>query len=366
MNYLNFTPIGYILFFFTVGLFLIGLNVSSTPVLLIASFISGMFIINFLELLIQPFFLVINVKLPRLIMEGSYDYVNIYVENRSKIPKGQIYIYLEEKLPIGGIRGKEKKEVAIYYNFKKRGIFRLDKLNVRFTGYLGLLYFHKRYKLSSLSYVYPLFYPLPQDIFLIDTEGNKSSTSVPSLHGEEFHSLRDYQPQDPLKIVAWKPSAKKGKLLSKNFEKFKKSSLKILIDNVIEDIDSIMEEEFDQLLRFIHSLIISSFSLNVSILIDELIEKKRFSPKTIEELREYLASIEISKIKDKSYIYVYEDYDIIFTLDYGYWVKRMGNNNKIILIDFHEKVLRNSKIFIYTRKDDPQEFLNKFLVTIQG
>lgn len=365
MNYINFTPLGYLLLFFNIGLFLIGLNVSSTPIILIASFISGMFILNFIELLLQPFSLTVDVMFPSLVMERTYDYVNLSLENKSKIPKGQIYIGIEEKIPIGGIKGKEKKEVSIYFNFKKRGIFKLEYLGVRFTGYLGLLYLHKRYKVSSFSYIYPLFYPLSQDLFLVDAEGNKVSPSIPSLHGEEFHSLRDYQPQDPLKIIAWKASAKKGRLLSKNFEKFKKNSLKMLIDNTVDNMDSIIDEEFDQLLRFVHSLVIPSFSLNISIMIDELLEKKRFLPKSLEELREYLASIDVRKIENKNSLFINEDYDVIFTLDYSYWIER-ARNKKIVLVEFHKKELRDSNIFVYTQKDDPQEFLNRFLVTIQS
>lgn len=303
--------------------------------------------------------------MPNLVMEETYDFINVYIENRSIIPKGQFYICLQERIPVGGMKGKEKKEIAIYFNFKKRGIFKLDKLGLRFTGYLGLLYLHKNYKISSFSYVYPLFYPLPQDLYLSDEEGNKTSYSFPSVQGEEFHSLRDYQPQDPLKIIAWKPSAKKGKLLSKSFERLKRGSIKILIDNIESNIDSTSIKEFDQLLRFVHSLLIPSFSLNIPVIISDLSGKEDSTPKDLETLRKYLAEIELLEDKDKKKVMLSKDYDVIFSIDYNYWKERI-KSNRLVSVEFHKRDHESSKFFIYTPKEDPQEFLSRFLISIQG
>ncbi|MGC8930525.1 MAG: DUF58 domain-containing protein [Dictyoglomus sp.] len=363
MTYFSLTSIGYLLIFFDIVLYLIGFNVSSTPVLLVSTFIMGLYIINFFEIILQPLNLRVKVQMPLLVKENEYEFINIYFENNSKIPKGQVFINLQGKTPLGGLRGKEKKEISIYFHFKKRGIFYLKTLNLRFTGTLGLLYLSKNYKVDGVTYIYPSFYPLSQDIYLTDGEGNKTSSSFLSVIGEEFHSLRDYQPQDPLKIVAWKASAKKGKLLSKNFEKLKKGSLMILIDNSVDKKDSIAEEEFDQLLRFVHSLLIPSFSLNIPLSIRDLRGEEEFNPKTSDELKKYLAEIQL--IERRNISFKNYDYDIIFTLNYRFWDEKV-KINKIIGVEYHKKEIVLNKGFIFSLGDDPQEFLSRFLVLNQS
>lgn len=362
MSYINFTPLGYLLIFFDIVLYLIGLNVSSTPILLFSTFVMGLYLINLLEIIFQPLNLRVKVQMPLLVRENEYDFIGIYLENDSKIPKGQILINLQNKTPIGGLRGKEKKEIALYFHFKKRGVFSLKNLNLRFTGSLGLLYLSKNYRVNGVSYVYPLFYPLPQEIYLVDGEGNKTSFSFPSVVGEEFHSLRDYQPQDPLKIVAWKASAKKGKLLSKNFEKLKKGSLRVLIDNMVEKKDSISEDEFDQLLRFVHSLLIPAFSLNIPISIKNLKEEE-FIPNSLDDLRRYLAEIQL--IERKDFVIEDYDYDLIFSLNYNFWYERT-KLNKVISVEYHKREGKRIRGFVFDPEFDPQEFLSLFLVSNQG
>ena len=42
--------------------------------------------------------------------------------------------------------------------------------------------------------------------------------SRPHFSGEDLHLLRDYQPGDPMRTIAWKPSARHGQLMSRTWE----------------------------------------------------------------------------------------------------------------------------------------------------
>ena len=53
--------------------------------------------------------------------------------------------------------------------------------------------------------------PLP-DVALAGTR------SRPHFTGEDLHLLRDYQPGDPMRTIAWKPSARHGQLMSRTWE----------------------------------------------------------------------------------------------------------------------------------------------------
>ena len=361
MNIFFFTPLGFLLFVGDFTVVLIGINVSSAPILLMASFILGLFFLNLLEVLIQPISLIFSVKTPFLVMEGEEDHINIRAENKSRLPKGQIYIILnKEKIPLMGLKGKENKEISIPYRFEKRGVFSINKLKVRYSGVLGLFFWDKNYKIDAKTYVYPLYYPIPKEMYLVGDGSGRSSYVLSSSKGEEFHSLRDYQPQDPIKIISWKASAKRGKLQSKTFERLTKRTLSILIDNVVPKKDEISEKEFDQLLRFVHSILLSSFSMNIPIYITDM-EKESFSPQDICELRKFLGEIEL---KEGGMINIdYQNFDLVFSLNFPFWEGKLKSNS-LIGVEFH-KSYKKSYFAIYTPNENPMEFLNTFFVRNQ-
>lgn len=365
MIYINFTPLGFLLFFLNVIILLVGINVYSVPVILVSSFIFSLFLWNFLELIVQPLFLALEIKTPKLVMEGTSEKIYVIIENKGDIPKSQIYILLgKDKVFVGGLSRKEKKEIFLIYNFEKRGVVSFNKLKVRFTGSLGLLYLYKKYRVNSISYVYPLYYPLSKDLYLVGEGGTKTSFSIPSVQGEEFHSLRDYQPQDPLKIIAWKSSAKKGKLLSKSFERLTRKEIYILVDNVIEKIDKVAEKEFDELLRFVHSIALLSLFLNTKLFIKALTDKEYINLKSIEDLRIFLAEIDLKEDSKENYSNEHIGVDLVFSLDFLFWDNKINYKN-FIGVEFHKEKVFSKNFMIYTLKENPQEFLNRFLFITQ-
>uniref|UniRef100_A0A7C3RL72 DUF58 domain-containing protein n=1 Tax=Dictyoglomus thermophilum TaxID=14 RepID=A0A7C3RL72_DICTH len=366
MIYINFTPLGFLLFFLDVIILLVSINVYSVPVILMSSFIFSLFLWNLLELILQPLFLTLEIKTPKLVMEGTSENICVFIENKGNIPKSQIYVLLgKDKVFVGGLSRKEKKEISLMYNFEKRGVTSFNKLRVKFTGSLGLLYLYKKYGVNGISYVYPLYYPLSKDLYLIGEGGTKTSFSIPSVQGEEFHSLRDYQPQDPLKVIAWKASAKKGKLLSKSFEKLTRKEIYILIDNKIGKKDKVAEKEFDELLRFVHSIALLSFFLNTKLFIRALTDKEYINLKNIEDLRIYLAEMDLKENSKEDCSYDHNKVDLVFSLDYLFWDGKISHKN-FIGVEFHEENIFSKNFMIYTLKEDPQEFLNRFLFITQA
>lgn len=102
------------------------------------------------------------------------------------------------------------------------GPVRFEGVRLRFADPQGFFY-HETFLRAPL--VYPALPPL------VDAEANRRTGKTynilmpPGIHrmrrpgsGSELLDLRDYRPGDPPKMIAWKPSARKDKLITKEFE----------------------------------------------------------------------------------------------------------------------------------------------------
>ena len=151
------------------------------------------------------------------------------------LPAGRLPdVFLEDCVPlvvtkIGGSEQKftsvtPKNPGVVEYRIRCEapGELIFEGVIVRLTDRQG--FFHKRTLLKEGRH-YPV---LPR---LTGTEGNRRGTKrhnifpPPGVHrlrqpggGTELHDLRDYMPGDPPKMIAWKASARKDKLITKEFE----------------------------------------------------------------------------------------------------------------------------------------------------
>ena len=158
--------------------------------------------------------------------------VRIRVENPSRI--GIPFLVLQDRQPVATeqvsgskqqfcfLRGGES--VLIVYQLKSptAGVVRFEGVTVRFADLQG--FFYRRVFLRTPA-EYLVLPPLTDD------EGRQRATKQfntlppPGIHrlrrpgsGSELLDLRDYQPGDPPKMIAWKPSARRDRLITKEFE----------------------------------------------------------------------------------------------------------------------------------------------------
>jgi uncharacterized protein (DUF58 family) len=102
------------------------------------------------------------------------------------------------------------------------GEIRFEGIRVQFADAQGFFY-HRRFTRQAET-----FLVLPP---LLDAEGSRRTTKShnilppPGLHrlrqpggGSELHDLRDYRPGDPPRMIAWKTSARRDRLITKEFE----------------------------------------------------------------------------------------------------------------------------------------------------
>ncbi|WP_020473943.1 DUF58 domain-containing protein [Zavarzinella formosa] len=167
---------------------------------------------------------------PLLWANGEFDIVVKVQLDRGRLPD----VFLEDAVPfvVTKIGESEQKFTAIskfhpgVIEYRVRceapGELIFEGVRVRLTDRQG--FFYKRIVLKEGRH-YPV---LPR---LSGAEGNRRGSKrhnifpPPGLHrlrqpggGSELQDLRDYLPGDPPKMIAWKPSARKDKLITKEFE----------------------------------------------------------------------------------------------------------------------------------------------------
>lgn len=109
----------------------------------------------------------------------------------------------------------ERAEVVLLLPTTKRGWLDPGRLRLSTIRPLGLA--------RAWSWLQPrarlLVYPLPEagDVPL-PAHGGDSASRRTLQHGEQPHHLREYRPGDARKQVAWKPSARSGRLLVREYE----------------------------------------------------------------------------------------------------------------------------------------------------
>jgi uncharacterized protein (DUF58 family) len=156
--------------------------------------------------------------------------VDLLLTSRLGLP----YVIVQDRPPSGCERvgGRDDRTtalteddpVAITYTLRSLvpGEVRFEGVRVQLADAQGFFY-HRAFLRRPATYLV-----LPH---LADAEGNRRTTKSqnilppPGVHrlrqaggGSELHDLRDYRPGDPPKMIAWKTSARRDRLITKEFE----------------------------------------------------------------------------------------------------------------------------------------------------
>jgi uncharacterized protein (DUF58 family) len=194
----------------------------------------------------------------RLSLDSEYT-VRLNVENLSR---RRILLEIRDAVPECLVADSEPADclvepgatVDIPYRVRvvKRGVAEFPKIHCRVQAGPALVHRQFSLNVSSRSKVYPRFLGVDRyDLLaLIDQreEARRTSRRVRE-RGSDFESLRPYNTGDDLRQVDWKVSAKRGTLISRNYQIEKGQQLTILIDG-----GRFMVEEIGGRPRFEHAL----------------------------------------------------------------------------------------------------------------
>jgi uncharacterized protein (DUF58 family) len=183
-----------------------------------------------------------RLRISRRVVQGGRDVPMVWaglafevrVAARSDGPVGLPLVTIDDRLPVLAQKTDGSNSEAFYlipdeparlgYTLKSPtpGVLRFEGVRVRFADLHGFFY-HRRFLREATEYLV-----LPP---LADDEGRQRATKrfntlpPPGVHrirrpgtGSELLDLRDYRPGDPPKMIAWKPSARRDRLITKEFE----------------------------------------------------------------------------------------------------------------------------------------------------
>jgi uncharacterized protein (DUF58 family) len=156
--------------------------------------------------------------------------VRLHCDSRIGLP----YVRVDERTPFGvdrvagsssaegGLSASESLEFSYNFQCPAPGKVRFEGLTVRIADIQGLFYSKTFVQLVDLLRVLPALadakgqFPTPKRHNLLPLIGAHRHRRPGT--GSELLDLRDYRPGDPPKMIAWKASARRGRLMTKEFE----------------------------------------------------------------------------------------------------------------------------------------------------
>ncbi|MDY3557804.1 DUF58 domain-containing protein [Gemmata sp. JC673] len=144
------------------------------------------------------------------------------------------YALVEDRLPAGAnvlagepsnhatVRSGEPADVAYTLLCPAPGVLRFEGVKVRVADLHGFFY-RRLFLRDPIEYL--VLPPLVSEESRQRADKRFNTLPPPGIHrlrrpgsGDELLDLRDYRPGDPPKMIAWKPSARKDKLITKEYE----------------------------------------------------------------------------------------------------------------------------------------------------
>jgi len=128
---------------------------------------------------------------------------------------------------------RSEREITYYVTPPNRGDHEFGDIYARFFGPLRMLVRQVKYPARSSVKVYPNLLDIRQyEIKLRREHAVQPGQKLVKIRGRgtEFESLRDYVRDDEFRSVDWKASARRGKLVSRQYQEEKSQNVLILLD----------------------------------------------------------------------------------------------------------------------------------------
>ncbi|MBN9118335.1 MAG: DUF58 domain-containing protein [Planctomycetes bacterium] len=229
-----------VVFLLALGAFALA-NYTTVPAILGVTLFAW-FVYEWVQFQVRSNAAVSRLRVRRLVLQGGRStpmlWANVPFEVRVRVRHDGLvtigYAVVEDRLPAGAdvlggaadetasIAAGEPVDVTYTLRCPAPGVLRFEGVKVRVADLNG--FFYRRVFVRD-----PIeFLVLPP---LVNDEGRQradkrfNTLPPPGIHrlrrpgsGDELLDLRDYRPGDPPKMIAWKPSAKKDKLITKEYE----------------------------------------------------------------------------------------------------------------------------------------------------
>jgi uncharacterized protein (DUF58 family) len=111
----------------------------------------------------------------------------------------------------------------------RRGLYRFPPLALASSGPFGFFHAQRRLAVPGEILIYPYYVPLKR-LRLLERRGYAQSHRLRVGAGDDLLGVRDYRPGDSLRHVHWRSTARRGKLVVKEFADEEELSLTVVLD----------------------------------------------------------------------------------------------------------------------------------------
>ncbi|MFC1534893.1 DUF58 domain-containing protein [Thermodesulfobacteriota bacterium] len=217
---------GYIYIIITIAVSVAAINTGNNLLYIISSLMLALMALSGFTSLANLLFINISLKPPREIFADIPARFNLIINKRMG---SSFFLRCETpfgSLPLPFIKGNS--EQALWLKFPKRGKVRLNNLLANSGFPLG---FFRRFKRSPVE-LDLLVYPRPTVCILPVPMGGTTGSEKPSDSflgelGDEIKELRKYRASDPLRWVEWKATARRGRMVVREFYHLEGDTLNI-------------------------------------------------------------------------------------------------------------------------------------------
>ncbi len=144
----------------------------------------------------------------------------------------------------------QSKVIEYHVTPKSRGDFNFGDIWLRVTGRLRLVNRQQRLSRSVPVKVYPNMLETAK-FTLMAKRGRLQQVGIRAARligaGREFESLREYQPDDDYRRIDWKATARRGKLISRQYEVERSQNVVLVLDvgrTMLAEIDGIAKTDY--------------------------------------------------------------------------------------------------------------------------
>lgn len=171
---------------------------------------------------------------------GAENKVVLHVRNRSRWPLALMVrdeppykFKIEGNVARIELKPRQQKDITYHVAPHARGDYSFGDIYVRVTGPLGLAVRQYRVSTAREIKVYPNLIELRKYDLLI-RRGRKIEAGMRRMRlygrGTEFESLREYVPDDEFRQIDWKTSARRGKLISRQYQVERSQNIVLVLD----------------------------------------------------------------------------------------------------------------------------------------
>ena len=160
---------------------------------------------------------------------------------------------------VHSLAGSEQRTLTRSILAEKRGTYQLNKISLIGGDSMGLFRVSRTFELPGEIVIYPSTVRISQIPLELKHRIRVSQSGRPlgvSGQGQDIFGIREYRPGDPVRLIHWKASAKKRKLLVKEFEAHAITKINIMLDVRKKDIgEDAVNNNFEYLVSTAASLV---------------------------------------------------------------------------------------------------------------